>query len=733
MSSNAPNNILTGYIGSYRITNVVGRGGFAVVYRAYQPFLERDVAIKVINTNLAANERVEQQFMAEARTIARLRHPNIVTVYEFGSTEQQHTPITYMVMEYLPGTTLDQILHQRILPVDQVLEIVEQLAAALSYAHANHIVHRDLKPANILFSDRDQPVIVDFGLATLLEVSAGSAGKGDDILTSSTTGTPSYMAPEQVLGLRGSPASDQYALALIVYEMLAQRRPFTGEEVGDIFAAKLAGPFRPLTTVAPQYPPAVDAVLSRALSVDPNARYADALDFSRALSEALLPDRQVNRTANTSDPVQAAHLRSARQTVLGFMWGLMLLTFVVASFCLSLFVRGYLNADGAFIWDGIVASTSIHDGWRDVIALWPASPAAKAGVQAGDRIKTDIYLDTTEQDGDFTVNGRPRVAYPAHWVPQPHDVIMRDVLRNGTPLTVYYELERSPLNLLILLIQMPAAILAFFCAAYLLRQWAAEPGIQIFTMVLMATSFALVASGVTNEIANLDGIAVFILLPLLLHLILLFPQPLRYFEQHPRRLWLIYLPFPIALTEFLLGSWGFDRFNVIIYLAYALLIIAAIWFKWARQDLKRYPSLRLLLVVWCIASVTIFLGESLAAFDDYTIVKALWGGNGLVLLAVDYGLITLGSTISVLFGTLGIHRVQKVIGRTVSSPSAQFPSARDLPDIGHTIILDQSQSAASALQSESTSTRSALHIPTIDSNIDVPRTQVVKEKTPQAL
>jgi serine/threonine protein kinase len=650
------------------------------VYEAYQPFLERRAAIKVLRTDLSTVRATEEQFMHEARTIARLRHPNIVTVYEFGIAELHDKPVTYMVMEYLPGKSLRTVMRQQALNVVQIVEIVEQLARALDYAHSNNVIHRDLKPANIMFSDQNQPVIVDFGLAKLAEISTSYDHLAGDPI-SMAGGTPAYMSPEQCAGAPVGPASDQYSLALIVYEMLAGQAPFANVNASDLVAARLNSVPAPLSAIAPQYPPRADRVLQRALRTDPGLRYPTAADFARDLSEALVPDRVASTTITISDPLQAAELRKAQQTVLGFLWGVILVTFVVVLFCSVLYLRGYLNGDSPFIWDGIVASNSIRDGYRDVLALWPGSPAQMAGVQPGDQIKTDIFYDNTEQDGDFSVNGQPRSRYPVHWHPQEGDVVARTVVRNGQPVRVSYPLVRSAFNLIVLAVQLPPAVLAFACAWWLLRRWRTEPGGQIGTMLLMAASFALVASGVTDVITNIDSLAMYILLPLLLHLTLVFPEPIRYLRDHPKMIRWLYLPLPLGLVEFLLGVPGFDRLNLVVYSVYSLLNLGAVIVKWGRHDLKRFRPMWLLLAAWLVASVTSLLGEALATFDDYTIVRALWGGNGLLLLAVNYGVITLGSFLAILLGTLGLHRVQMRLGHAVKTEVLQ-------PEVFETIIMN---------------------------------------------
>jgi len=217
------------YIGTYQITGPLGEGGFGKVFAAYQPFLDRQVAIKTVRPELldlleqpaAVSERL---FINEGRAIARLRHPNIVVVYEFGVAQDSLTNqrIAYMVMEYLPGPSLGDRLVRETIPVDKAIDWIEQIADGLTYAHAQNVVHRDLKPSNVLFSAAGQPVIVDFGLSWLMEEkkpelpsSDGEKARekppqrhpGASTLNTNTIGTPKYMAPEQVNG--GAATSDR--------------------------------------------------------------------------------------------------------------------------------------------------------------------------------------------------------------------------------------------------------------------------------------------------------------------------------------------------------------------------------------------------------------------------------------------------------------------------------------------------------------------------------------------
>ena len=408
---------------------------------------------------------------------------------------------------------------------------------------------------------------------------------------------------------RRVPASDRYALALIVYEMLAGRPAYVAASLPEMIRAKREVDPPPLLTVAPHLPPATDVVLQRALHRDPDARYPTAMSFARALSETLLPDYLFRQVVTITDPVQAARLRSAQQRILGFLWGLVALTLAVVFFAIALFCRDFANFKPAFMRDGIIASSSSHDGYRDVIGLWPDSPAQKAGVQVGDRIKTDIAYDRLDKAGDYTINGQPRAAYPADWQPQQGDHIERTVIRNGQPVKVAYSIERSVYPLLVFGVQLPPAVLAFCCVIWLLRRWGGEPGVQLFATVLLAGGFAIVASGMTNLLTNFDSLAFFIFLPLLIHLVLIFPEPLPWLEQHRLWIWLLYIPLPVSLVEFLSATPAF-QFNMMIYVGYAVLLIIVIVLKWIRRDFKHYRPLRLFISAFLVGIGTILLTRS---------------------------------------------------------------------------------------------------------------------------
>ena len=247
-----------------------------VVYRAYHPELERVGAVKVLQA-ISPDADTVARFRHEAQAIAQMRHPNIVNVYDFG--EFQGTP--YMIVEFVPGGSLASRMSHGSLDHATALKYLRGIAAGLDHAHGHGIVHRDVKPANVLLTAEDAPVLVDFGLAKLLR---GSSLKS---MTGVTTGTPAYMAPEQVAGNHVGPAADRYALASIAYEMLTGVIPFDGEGLMELLYAQVHREPLPPSSRYPLLSTQVDAVIMRGLAKDPAARWDSCSAFVESLAAAL--------------------------------------------------------------------------------------------------------------------------------------------------------------------------------------------------------------------------------------------------------------------------------------------------------------------------------------------------------------------------------------------------------------------------------------------------------------
>lgn len=294
-------------LGAYVITARIGRGGMGAVYQAHHPALDRNVAIKVLWDSLAEQTSFLERFRREARSASRLRHPNILTVYDFGESNG----IAYMVTELLPGGTLADRLG-RPLPHTEVLRVLRAIGAALDVAHEAGLVHRDVKPSNILFTRDGEPVLADFGIARLAEAEESLTAQGALI------GTPYYMAPEMASGGEASPASDLYSLGVVLYEMLVGEPPFPRETPIAVVRAHIHEEAPSLSERNPGASAEMDAVVQRALSKDPARRYQSGAALAMAFEDALLADEHptpISRPLPSFGPVPgwAGHERAQDQ------------------------------------------------------------------------------------------------------------------------------------------------------------------------------------------------------------------------------------------------------------------------------------------------------------------------------------------------------------------------------------------------------------------------------------
>jgi serine/threonine protein kinase len=277
---------VSGRIGRFEVRAVLGQGGFGRVYRAYDPRLQREVALKVPNFGADEPELVER-FLEEARAAGRLRHPNIVAVFESGQAGNDY----YIASELVEGQALVQRLRDDPPDFRQAARWVRELATALAYAHAAKVIHRDIKPANILLDRTGRPQLTDFGLAKRAGEDATRTVDG------TVLGTPAYMAPEQARGELAAvgPHSDQYSLGVVLYELLARRRPFDGSPHA-ILAQVTAGDFAPPRRFNPAIPRDLEAICLKAMAFQPSSRYASAAELGADLEHFL-----------AGEPVHARH------------------------------------------------------------------------------------------------------------------------------------------------------------------------------------------------------------------------------------------------------------------------------------------------------------------------------------------------------------------------------------------------------------------------------------------
>ena len=267
-----------------QLGELLGEGGFAAVFRAHDPFLQRDVAIKVLDPSLTVDAAREEQFLHEARTIAAAEHPHIVPLY----AAESKGGLLYLVMRLLTGQSLEDRIAQGKLSPAEATRIALACAGALAAAHAVGVVHRDIKPANILLDANGNATVTDFGISLVTSRPARE-------IMGSTAGTPHYMSPEQALGEPVDGRSDVYALGVVLYEMLTGMRPFSGRNATEVIAQHISAPIPKVSEREPQTPVVLVRLVERMLAKDPAARPA-ADQLVKDLTVASSPEAQLTPT-----------------------------------------------------------------------------------------------------------------------------------------------------------------------------------------------------------------------------------------------------------------------------------------------------------------------------------------------------------------------------------------------------------------------------------------------------
>lgn len=273
----------------YRIEKMIGKGAMSVVYLGLQESLDRPVALKVLNPRLSADPTFTKRFVKEARTISKLGHPNIVTIFDAG----HHEDWFYIAMEYLEGATLRERIKTSVTP-EQAIDILRQIAQALSCAHQNQCIHRDIKPANIMFRNAETAVLSDFGIAKNLEDKTQLTAVGWRI------GTPNYMSPEQALAKPVDGRSDLYSLGVVFYEMLTGNRPYQGADAFETAMLHIKGPTPVLEEPLSRFQP----IINRLLAKNPDHRYSGSEDLLRAIQD--LETRAAKAAQSKASPARLA-------------------------------------------------------------------------------------------------------------------------------------------------------------------------------------------------------------------------------------------------------------------------------------------------------------------------------------------------------------------------------------------------------------------------------------------
>ena len=358
-------------LGNYEIVEELGRGGMAVVYRAYQPSLNRHVAIKVLAPQLSFDQQFVERFQREARAAAKLRHPNIVVIHDVARQQE----IYYIVMEMLEGLTLKQLIEDKgSLSPERATRIVEQVASALDYAHEQGFVHRDIKPANIFVGQNDHTTLTDFGIAKAASETQHLTRTGMLI------GTPDYMSPEQAEGGTVDYRTDLYALGIVLYQMLAGRAPFQSTTPHATLHAVIYEPPPPLRQLRPDLSPAIESVVMRSISKQPAQRFRSGSEMVAAL-KASMAGRKVVAVQAPPQPAQTLPPQR-RSPVLWLVAALALVLVIVLAAAFLL-----LGGDGGRA-TPTTAATSIvirdtPSATAGATATGPASTAEPTATQAG--------------------------------------------------------------------------------------------------------------------------------------------------------------------------------------------------------------------------------------------------------------------------------------------------------------------------------------------------------------
>ena len=344
MAQNRAQSLVGRQVGPYKIHSLLGVGGMGEVYLAQDPRLDRDIALKILPTELASDPARIQRFIREARAASGLKHPNVATIYEIGKSDEFH----FIAMEYVEGRTLANKISGRPLPIAEIVDIGTQVADALDEAHRKGITHRDIKPANLMLTSRELVKILDFGLAKVTRPEGQALGSNVSTVVKTETGvvmgTVQYMSPEQVLGKEIDHQSDIFSLGVVLYEMATGRLPFTGTSSSETMDRVLHGQPEAIARFNYDVPAELERIIRKCLEKDRERRYQLAHEVRADLRSLKEKEAADSAGAKSLASSQSAAPRKKSWTWLGAL-GLGLIALVAASAGLYFFMRQPVSSE----------------------------------------------------------------------------------------------------------------------------------------------------------------------------------------------------------------------------------------------------------------------------------------------------------------------------------------------------------------------------------------------------
>lgn len=370
-------------VGRYRIQEQIGEGAMADVYRAYDPHIDRPLAIKVLKEEFRQDREYAVRFLREARAAGALSHPGIVTIFDVGEIDGY----PFIVMELLDGEPLSEVMKQGSMSAAEVMNIGIQLTAALGYAHSQGVIHRDIKPSNVILSpDRKTLKLLDFGIARVAEGDLLFEAESLKTQIGQVVGTPRYMSPEQALGRDLDGRSDIFSVGVVLYELAAGRRAFPGASAATLAAQITQADPEPLASIAPEIPRGLQFIIQKAMSRDPAHRFADGF----RMAEALRRELGVNQTVSAEAAARHRYMPlQVRQTLI-----LTLITAIVLAVVGSTVL---INQRRAMREVGLSAGTAISSFVANNAALRAAENAALPPDQQ-DWLAVEVFVRSASAD-----------------------------------------------------------------------------------------------------------------------------------------------------------------------------------------------------------------------------------------------------------------------------------------------------------------------------------------------